>query len=89
MVKVYSVYTRCGKAAPDVHHMLFRSRGGEILDELNETYHLINVCRRHHDFIHRRPALAEQGGLVINGQMTSDGYHGPDPYLSSKYRSKL
>ena len=88
-MRVRGVYTRCGKVAPDVHHMLFRSQGGAILDELGETYHLINCCRQHHDYVHRRQGAATEAGLVITGQMTSEGYRGPDEYLTSKYGSKL
>lgn len=89
MVWVNHRYTRCGKTAPDVHHMLFRSRGGDVLDEIGETYHLVCLCRLHHDWVHHHPAEAALGGLVIEGQVWVDGgravYRGPDPYLHTTY----
>jgi len=88
MVLVNHVYTRCGRAAPDVHHLLFRSRGGDVLDEVGETYHLINLCRTHHDWCHRHPSLAASVGMVIEGQCWLDNgpvYVGPDPYLTLTY----
>jgi hypothetical protein len=89
MVLVREVYTRCGHPAPDVHHLLFRSRGGELLDEVGETYHLINLCRRHHDWVHKQQGRAMEAGMVITGYVVTQAnglkYVGPDPYLSERY----
>ena len=45
----------------DVHELVRRSQGGDILDDRN----VLAVCRRCHDQIGRRPAEAEQLGLAL------------------------
>jgi hypothetical protein len=89
MVKVGNVWTRCGRRATDVHHMLPRSRGGTALDEVGETYHLVVLDRRHHDYVHGHPADSYLSGLTIDGQAYLDlgsvVYRGTDTYLTEKY----
>lgn len=89
MVRVRNVWTRCGRRATDVHHMLPRSRGGTLLDELDEIYHLVVLDRRHHDLVHAHPADSYLGGLTIDGQCLYRGnqliYLGTDSYLTEKY----
>lgn len=88
MVMVNGVWTRCWRRPVEIHHLITRARGGQILDEANETYHLIALCPD----CHRSSdgGLAYAGNLLIDGYVTTgpDGkprYHGSDPYLSKKY----
>lgn len=82
------VYTRCWKEPVEVHHMLTRARGGRVLDEIGETYHLIclcNSCHRNAD-----GGQAYEDGMLIDGYVMShpDGsieYVGTDEYLKEKY----
>ena len=78
------VWTRCGTGPIEIHHRLTRARGGLILDEAGELYHLIALCRTHHDYAHKS-AAATQVGLLLDGYVVSDDgrpwYVGPDPYL--------
>lgn len=39
----------CGTPVSDLHHIPFRSQDGSN----NDPDHLIGLCRRHHDWIHR------------------------------------
>lgn len=81
-------WQRCGAPATDVHHMLPKSRGGRHLDNCEETYHLIHLCRDDHQQAHSRK---DAFGLMIDGSVTWDKlsqrpmYKGTDPYLSKKY----
>lgn len=83
----HQVWTRCFKNPVEVHHMLTRSRGGLILDELNETHHLIALCPDHHRVAHAPGGHA--AGLMIDGYMVRDGahhyYEGSDSYLRARY----
>jgi hypothetical protein len=89
LVRVRGVFTRCGSYAPDVHHALTKSRGGDVLDSLGELYHLVALCRSHHTWVHLHPDQATDSGLYILGQVWVDGgrvvYQGPDSYLSGRY----
>jgi len=83
------VWTRCGRRPTELHHRLTRARGGEILDRAGETYHLINLCHRHHMAAHDF-GQAFENGLLIDGSVISgpDGrpqYSGSDEYLTAKY----
>ncbi len=82
-----SVYTRCWAKPIEIHHLLTRARGGNILDRVGETYHLIALCPKHHRMSDGGDAY--QGGLLIDGYVTSEGrrpiYHGSDPQLRQKY----
>ena len=84
-------WNRCPGFADDVHHMLPRSRGGLILDKAHEEYHLVVLCRVHHQQIHENPHDAEVRSLTIEGRVMTDKltgrprYIGPDRYLSRKY----
>lgn len=81
-------WTRCGKRPVERHHRLTRARGGAVLDAAGETYHLIDLCPRHHRMSDGRDAY--ENGLLLDGYVTTgpDGepvYHGSDPYLSDRY----
>ena len=82
-------YIPCGATPIEVHHKVTRARGGLILDEAGETYHLMDLCHEHHMYAHdQEPAY--EGGLMIRGYVTTgpDGhpvYVGPDEYLTCKY----
>lgn len=82
------VWTRCFKDPVEVHHMLTRARGGRILDELEETHHLIALCGDHHRLAHGPGG--HECGLMLDGYMVRDGsehyYEGSDSYLQAKYR---
>jgi hypothetical protein len=45
---------RCGGFSTDVHEVLTRARGGDILDPDNVRA----ICRSCHDWIHRNPGIA-------------------------------
>jgi hypothetical protein len=82
------VWTRCFRSPIEVHHRLTRARGGDLLDELGETYHLIALCPQHH----REDAdggLAYESGLLLDGRMYKSGglywYEGSDDYLKDNY----
>lgn len=80
MVLVSSgVWTRCGKPAIEVHHMLKRSRGGELLDRWT-TYHLVALCRTHHRFAE---VSGEETGLLIDGYVVTDKQTGLPVYQGS------
>lgn len=87
MVAVGRTWTRCWKDPVEVHHRLTRGRGGALLDELGEIYHLIALCSDHHR--DADGAEAYIGGLLIDGMMCRNGdrvfYVGTDPYLSARY----
>jgi hypothetical protein len=80
-------WTRCGLGPIEVHHALTKARGGRILDEAGETYHLIALCPRCHRLADG--ASAYQNNVLIDGYVSHDGdwivYDGSDPYLSEKY----
>lgn len=83
-------YVPCGATPADLHHKLTRARGGMILDGVGEKYHLMYLCRAHHDYAHDNPA-AYNGGLLIRGSVSKDlhgnpVYIGPDEYLGATYR---
>ncbi len=84
------IWTRCGKRGVESHHRLTRARGGTILDKAGETYHLIDLCPKHHRMADGE--MAYRNGLLIDGYVTTgpDGtpvYSGSDPYLKAKYGS--
>lgn len=88
MVMVGRTWTRCGRTPTDVHHRLTRARGGVILDNFGETYHLMDLCRSHHSIAHDYPALESGlllGGSVVTCQCGIPSYEGPDVYLSGRY----
>lgn len=93
MVPVGGKFTRCGVRSVDVHHRLPRRRGGSLLDRELEIYHLVCLCRPHHEWTHRRPNLATELGLFIEGEAVRNGtyiiYTGPDEYLLNKYGEGL
>jgi hypothetical protein len=82
-------WTRCGRPYADLHHRITRARGGEILDAVGETYHLMLCCTLHHKIAHDQ-GYAFDNGLLIRGSVTThpDGnplYVGPDEYLTERY----
>jgi hypothetical protein len=81
------VWTRCWRQPTETHHALTRARGGRILDEVGETYHLIHLCRNHHAWSDGGQAYG--AGLLIDGYVNREGdvvvYQGSDRYLSEKY----
>lgn len=90
MVKLASgKYTMCGADGAELHHKLLRSRGGVILDEAGETYHQIRLCRSHHHWAHMNVKAAYDGGLIIDGYVTTVAgqpyYEGRDKFLTEKY----
>lgn len=84
------VWTRCGVAPIEIHHRVTRARGGEILDAVGETYHLLALCRAHHSKAHDDDRAFDNGlllaGSVIAGT-SGPNYSGPDKYLNRKYGS--
>lgn len=82
-----SIWTRCGVNVYEVHHALTRARGGAVLDQAGEYYHLIVLCHKHHRMADGDPD--KLAGLLIDGYaITENGkpvYYGTDPYLRSKY----
>lgn len=86
MVELPRTWTRCGKRNIEVHHALTRARGGDLLDLVGETYHLIALCQPHHREVDDH---GHESGLMIQGSVYRDGiflvYEGPDAYLRSTY----
>ena len=84
------VWARCGRTPVEIHHRLTRARGGLILDEVGETYHLIALCRKCHSLAHTQE-YSTNGGLMIDGYVNTikgrPNYSGPDEYLRRKYGS--
>lgn len=88
LVKPY-IWARCGVGPIEVHHLLTRARGGKILDEEGETYHLMALCHPHHRAADG--AEAYEGDLLIDGYITRENgrvvYSGSNDYLKEKYPS--
>ena len=88
-VEVRGVWTRCFTHPVEVHHMLTRARGGDVLDSAGEDYHLAALCLWHHRRAHEPGGYA--AGLMIEGYVTIDHattrpvYVGPDHYLQQHY----
>jgi hypothetical protein len=87
------IWARCGIQPVEVHHRLPRSHGGLLLDEIIETYHLLALCRKHHEYAHKNPEQAYMVGLLLHGSvLTSHGhlvYSGDDPFLMRKYGQQI
>lgn len=81
------VWTRCFRAGIEVHHLLTRARGGDLLDRAGETYHLVGLCHWCHRKAHQAGGRAAE--LLLDGYVTMEigrlVYVGPDNYLSEKY----
>lgn len=81
-------WVRCGAWATEVHHLLPRSRGGKVLDEVGEMCHLLHLCRTDHALAHARSDAEE---MMIDGSVTWDNlrerpvYRGTDKELTRKY----
>lgn len=86
-------YTMCGCTPVETHHRLTRARGGRILDDAGETYHLMDLCHEHHRMADGGDARA--AGLVIDGYVTTcsqcglPSYFGPDEYLSERFGPEI
>ena len=86
MVQLARTWTRCGRLGIEDHHMLTRARGGDLLDTVDEVYHHVALCPKHH-----REAHSEgfKTGLMLEGSAYLLGgvivYVGPDEYLSEHY----
>ena len=85
------MFSRCWATPIEIHHLLTRSRGGHILDQAEETYHLICLCPEHHHM--SDGADAYEGSLLIDGYVTvgPNGrpvYQGSDIELKQKYGVK-
>lgn len=89
MVKRHgNVWARCWQIPIEIHHLLTRARGGNILDQAGETYHLICLCPEHHAMSDGK--YAYEGGLLIDGYVTTGRrgrpvYQGSDIELSERY----
>ena len=73
------VWVRCGKRPVQIHHMLKRSRGGQLLDP-HTIYHLVAVCPRHHQYAE---TSGEETGLLIDGYVITDKHTGRPVYSGS------
>jgi len=87
------VWVRCYDWATEIHHLLKRSQGGDLLDRVNEVYHLAHLCSKcHRD---TEGAEAYETGALIAGQVHWDAfrslpyYVGPDEYLTLTYPPDL
>lgn len=82
------IWARCFRSPVEIHHKLTRARGGLLLDEVGEDYHLIALCHKHHSGADGQEAY--EAGLLLEGSVRKvEGrvvYTGPDPYLTRKYR---
>lgn len=94
MVDLGRIWTRCGKRDIELHHRLTRARGGVILDDIGETYHLMHLCHSCHMRAHDQ-SQAFETGMLLDGSMVS-GLNGPvytgsDQYLLEMYgeRNKM
>ena len=82
-------WARCFREGVEVHHLLTRARGGDLLDRVGEDYHLAALCPAHHRAAHA--AGGRSAGLLLDGYVTLDSstgrvvYSGPDGYLLEKY----
>lgn len=89
MVLVDQVWTRCGRRPVHIHHRLRRSHGGELLDQVGETYHLVVLCHRHHQMVHSAEARDIDHEFLLQGNVYQGWprpiYVGPDSYLMHKY----
>ena len=88
MVQIRSgMWTRCWVKPIEIHHLLTRARGGNVLDARKETYHLIGLCRKHHEMSDGGDAY--MSGLLIDGYVVTEKgrpvYYGTDPVLNERY----
>lgn len=51
----------CGQQANDVHHIVFRSHGGDDIPQ-----NLICLCRTHHDMAHNDEKVWRQKLMALN-----------------------
>lgn len=87
-VIIGKVDSRCSQRASQIHHMLTKARGGVILDDAGEIYHLLHLCHTCHSLCDGKDAY--DGGVLIDGYVRSNKwgkpvYYGTDKYLNTKY----
>lgn len=87
MVAVHTTWARCGIRPVEVHHCITRARGGRVLDEVGETYHLLALCPTHHRMADGQEAY--ESGLLLDGYVLRENdrvvYYGSDDYLLARY----
>ena len=89
VLTVYNhVWTRCWGKPIEYHHLLTKARGGRLLDEVNEIYHLVGLCHQHHAGADGKPAY--EAGLLIDGYVQRNNrgrptYTGTNAYLKEHY----
>lgn len=94
LVKGPEIWCRCFQEGIEVHHMLTRARGGDLLDLAGEVYHLVGLCPRHHRDAHAG-ASGYAAELMIEGYVLLDSssgeiyYDGPDSYLLATYGRRV
>jgi hypothetical protein len=85
------IWTRCFRQGIEVHHLLTRARGGDLLDRWGEIHHLMALCPEHHRLAHgpggRNAGLLIDGSVILDSATGQLVYTGPDAYLSATYRS--
>lgn len=88
-IDVNGVWARCFRLGVEVHHLLTRARGGDLLDQAGETYHLSGLCPGHHRAAHsvggRRNGLLIDGYVILDSATGEIIYTGPDDYLTKTY----
>ena len=57
----------CSNHAVDVHEIMTRARGGDILADDN----VLALCRRCHTFITENPAFSQEHGFTVHSWATS------------------
>lgn len=86
------IWARCFRLGVEVHHMLTRARGGDLLDLAGEDYHLAGVCPQHHRSAHgaggRIAEMIIDGYVILDSATGQIVYVGPDEYLLETYGQK-
>lgn len=65
----------CSRAATDSHHVVFRSRGGDVMDPANQT----SVCEFHHhrcihaEHLHARGSAPDELTWILGGTVFTGG----------------
>lgn len=84
---INGVWFRCWTKPVEIHHLLTKGRGGGVLDDTKETYHLICLCRKHHAASDGEEAYIN--GLLIDGYVVTERgrpvYYGKDRFLKERY----
>lgn len=83
-----TIWARCGDTPVEIHHRITRARGGMFLDWVGESYHLMALCRSHHNMAHDQDYAIENGLLLegyVNWSNNYAVYTGPDEHLKERY----